>query len=94
MATTDPGTAVSRAVFAPALGLILAVVLLMQTARYDVVGLYTIFAGFIAGIALTVAAVLRFPRRIAGQLFRLGGSLTAAAVGLYLVYGCVFGCPG
>lgn len=56
MAATDSSIAGSRAVFAPTLGLILAVVLLMHTARYDVVGLYAIFAGFITGLALAALA--------------------------------------
>jgi hypothetical protein len=84
----------SLAAFTPAVLLILVVILLMNTSRYGIFGLYAIFSAFVGGVILTATSVilLFLSKRFAGASFLLGLSLSVSAVLLYLVYGCVFGC--
>lgn len=90
---------VPRLAFVPALLVVIAVVVLMNTAAYEAIGLQAIFTSFVVGVAVTPLSVALYAlglasERALGALFGLGLSLVGAAVGLYLVYGCVFGCPG
>lgn len=85
--------------FLPALVLILGISVLVTTDRYDAYGLYGIFAAFAGGVALTILAIplrlVSYPSKaIARALLTVGVTLVAGAVLLYLVFGCVFGCPG
>lgn len=102
MSADESGLALAnapRSAFAPALLLALAVVLLMNTGTYGGLGLQAIFASFVVGVAVTPLSVVIYAlgaasERTLGALFGLGLSLAGTAVVLYLVYGCVFGCPG
>lgn len=94
-------TNLSFTLFVPAVLLTVTVVLFMNTADYEVLGLYAIFSAFVGGVLLVATSLilLSLPKRFtsasfAGTLFLFGLSLSVSAVLLYLVYGCVFGCPG
>lgn len=80
----------------PAALLVITVTLLMSTSWSDLLGRYAIFGAFVGGAALTVGSVglHLFSERSGRTPFVIGYSLCLAAVLLYVVYGCVFGCPG
>ncbi len=89
---------VSLAVFLPVLFLFVLVPTLMSTGAYAVYGLYAIFVSFLGGLvatALSVSLIALRTRtdRTTTSLFVLGISLTLGAALLYLIFGCVFGCP-
>lgn len=90
---------VHPAAFVPAGLLVVGVPLLMTTQYYDRYGLYAIFWSFAGGaVIFSLALVLGWFRlastRASKTLLAVGTSLTVAAILLYLVYGCVFGCLG
>jgi len=81
--------------FVPAVVLVLAVAFLVNTEQYYVLGLFSMFGAFVGGVGLLAVSVVSrlFSGRYARLTFVLGLSLGASAVLLYLVYGCVLGCP-
>lgn len=92
-------TEAPRIAFVPAALLLVVVPVLMATDTAEPVGLFAIFAAFGVGVGSTALAVVvavfgDAARNAANELLALGVSLAVAAVLLYLVFGCVFGCPG
>lgn len=87
-------------IFAPAVFLVIIVISLQQTEIYAIYGIYAVFSAFVGGVILAVISLtlLILPERfvstpVAGTSFLLGLILTVTAALLYLVYGCVLGCP-
>ncbi|MFB6170053.1 MAG: hypothetical protein ABEJ06_02795 [Haloarculaceae archaeon] len=88
-----------RPPFVPALALVVGVVLAMETGTYAGLGLQALFASFLVGVVAVPLSVVGYvvgvlPERATRDVLVGGLALSGAAVALYLVYGCVFGCPG
>lgn len=71
---------------------------LNMTDSYEIYGLFGIFVSFAGGVMLVSIAVLlrsftNISDRVTTALLTLGFTLLAGAVILYLIFGCVFGCP-
>ncbi|WP_157572835.1 hypothetical protein [Halogranum rubrum] len=84
--------------FVPVVLLILLVSFFMNTSYYPNLGYQLIFGSFAVGVISVLLSpipyILRENSNLSTSLFFLGSSLTAGAVLLYPVFGCVFGCPG
>jgi hypothetical protein len=83
--------------FLPVVLLLLLVPFFMNTPYYPNLGLLLIFGSFGSGVVFFLLSpiphILWEDSKWSVALFLLGSSLIAGAVALYLIYGCVFGCP-
>ena len=86
------------AAFLPVALLLLLVPLFMSTTDYRNFGLLLIIGSFVSGVVSFLCSPIPYLYRENSDwstaLVFLGGSLVAGAVLLFLVFGCVFGCPG
>jgi hypothetical protein len=88
----------SSVVLLPVALLLLLGIFFEVSADYGLLGIYIGGVGFLGGVVFVALSLLLHVfeeySEWSSALFFLGGSLMAGGLLLYLIFGCVFGCPG
>lgn len=87
----------SLIVYLPAVSLALLVIVFENSDNYQVYGHLLIGGSFLGGVVFVLLSLSLYvfgeTSEWPSTLLLLGGSLIAGGTILYLIFGCVFGCP-